>query len=324
MRVYGRLIVLVCAWFAVLALAHGGRADAAGEPRPTKQPEVKQIDAVGPAHPALFKVVNGKSTVYLLGSIHMLPVNFSWRTPAIEQAIAAADVFAFETNLDFSTAEFHYFIDNHGYLPRGQTLHAMLSAAALKQYSALIAEMNIDPNKLDYLRPGLAGLFLQTNYSATHGSLRLGPGVDAALVSYAKTHNKESRYLESLQSQFELMDTIGGGMEVKGFEKMLASLGKDKGGGLALFVAWTKGDLTKLVTVEDDDPRQRVLMLDNRNNAWLPEIEAMLKEPRIHLVTVGAAHLAGPKSVISLLCAKSWKVERVQTGPTPPPPGCGS
>ena len=232
-------------------------------------------------------------------------------------------MFAFEANLDFSTAEFHYFIDNHGYLP-GQTLHAMLSPAALKQYSALIAEMNIDPNKLDYLRPGLAGLFLQTTYAATHGSLRLGPGVDAALVSYAKTHNKELRYLESLQSQFELMDTIGGGMEVKGFEKMLASLGKDKGEGLALFVAWTKGDLTKLVTVEDDDPRQRVLMLDNRNNAWLPEIEAMLKEPKIHLVTVGAAHLAGPKSVISLLCAKGWKVERVQTGPTPPPPACGS
>ncbi len=120
------------------------------------------------------------------------------------------------------------------------------------------------------------------------------------------------------------MDTIGGGMEVKGFEKMLANLGKDKGEGLALFVAWTKGDLTKLASIEDDEPRQRVLLLDNRNNSWLPEIEAMLKEPKTHLVTVGAAHLAGPMSVIHLLCAKGWKVERVQTGPTPPPPACGT
>jgi len=100
------------------------------------------------------------------------------------------------------------------------------------------------------------------------------------------------------------------------------NLGKDKGEGLALFVAWTKGDLTKLAAVEDDDPRQRILMLDNRNNAWLPQIEAMLKEPKTHLVTVGAAHLAGPTSVIHLLCAKGWKVERIQTGPTPPPPAC--
>jgi uncharacterized protein YbaP (TraB family) len=50
----------------------------------------------------------------------------------------------------------------------------------------------------------------------------------------------------------------------------------------------------------------------------------MLKEPKAYLVTVGAAHLAGPHSVINLLCAKGWKVERVQTGPTPPPPACGT
>jgi uncharacterized protein YbaP (TraB family) len=324
MRVCGQLKSLVCAGLAAFALALSGPAVTASEQGPARRPEIKQAETKESPHPAMWKIANGKSTVYLLGSIHMLPVNFSWRTPAIDQAIGASDVFAFETNLDFSTAEFHYFMDNHGYLPRGQTLHAMLSPVALKQYSALIAEMNIDPNKLDYLRPGLAGLFIQTAYAATHGSLRLGPGVDAALVSYAKTHNKELRYLESLQSQFELMDTLGGGTEVKGFEKMLANLGKDKGEGLALFVAWTKGDLTKLATVEDEDPRQRVLMLDNRNKTWLPEIEAMLKEPKTHLVTVGAAHLAGPESVISLLCAKGWKVERVQTGPTPPPPGCGS
>jgi uncharacterized protein len=324
MRVCGRLIGLVFAWLAVLALARDGHADAASEAGPSKQPQIKPAETKEAPHPAMWKIVNGKSTVYLLGSIHMLPVNFSWRTPHIDQAIGASDVFAFEVNLDFSTAEFHYFMDNHGYLARGQTVHAMLSPVALKQYAALIAEMNIDPNKLDYLRPGLAGLFLQNAYAATHGSLILGPGVDAALISYAKAHNKELRYLETLQSQFELMDTIGGGSEVKGFEKMLANLGKDKGDGLELFVAWTKGDLMKLASIADDDPRQRVLLLDNRNNSWLPEIEAMLKEPKTHLVTVGAAHLAGPKSVISLLCAKGWKVERVQTGPTPPPPACGT
>jgi|HubBroStandDraft_6_1064221.scaffolds.fasta_scaffold131518_2 uncharacterized protein YbaP (TraB family) len=325
MRVCGRRKSLVCAWLAVFALALGGHAAAtASEQGPPKHPEVKQTETKESPHPALWKLVNGKSIVYLLGSIHVLPVNFPWRTPAIDQAIGAADVFAFETNLDFATAELHYFIDNYGYLSRGQTLHAMLSPVALKQYVALIEDMHLDPNKLDYLRPGLAGLTLQNTYLATHASQKLGPGVDAALINYAKSHSKELRYLESLQSQFALLDTLGGGAEVQVFEKMLAALGKNNGGPQGLLAAWAKGDLPKLVSVDDKDPSQRVLLLDNRNNAWLPKIEAMLKEPRTYLVTVGAAHLAGPNSVINLLCTKGWKVERVQTGPTPPPPACGT
>jgi uncharacterized protein YbaP (TraB family) len=318
MRVWARLTSLACAWLVAFALMFGGHADAASTGL------TKQTEAAGPAHPALWKVVNGKSTVYLLGSIHVLPVNFPWRIPAIEQAIAAADVFAFETNVDFATAEMHYFMDNHDYLPRGKTLHAMLSPVALKQYAALIEDMHIDPNTLDYLRPGLAGMKLEGAYEVTHASRTLGPGVDVALINYAKSRNKELRYLETLQSQFAMFDTLGGGTEVKVLEKTLADLSKGNGEFQAMLAAWANGDLSKLASMAPQEPTQKALLLDNRNNAWLPEIEAMLKEPKTHLVTVGAAHLAGPTSVISLLCAKGWKVERVQTGPMPPPSACST
>jgi uncharacterized protein YbaP (TraB family) len=323
MRVCGRLTYLVGAWLVAFALAPGAHADAASA-GPTKHPDVKQAEKIGSAYPAMWKLVNGKSTVYLLGSVHVLPVNLLWRTPAIDQAIGAADVFAFETNLDFATAEFHYFMDNRGYLPRGQTLHAMLSPVARKQYETLIQDMHLDPNRVDYLRPGLASLILESAYSATHLSLKLGPGVDATLVKYAKNHGKELRYLESLQSQFELLETFGGGTEIKALEKKLADMGNDDGEAQTLFAAWAKGDLPKLAAIADNDPSQRAILLDNRNHAWLPKIEVMLKDPKTYLVTVGAAHLAGPNSVINQLCAKGWKVERVQTGPTPPPPACGT
>jgi len=123
MRLCGRLTYLVCAWLVAFALMRGGPANAASA-GPTKHPDVKQVEKIGSAYPAMWKLVNGKSTVYLLGSVHVLPVNLLWRTLAIDQAIDAADIFVFEANLDFSTAEFHYFMDKFGYLPRGQTLHA--------------------------------------------------------------------------------------------------------------------------------------------------------------------------------------------------------
>jgi uncharacterized protein YbaP (TraB family) len=101
-------------------------------------------------------------------------------------------------------------------------------------------------------------------------------------------------------------------------------LGNKDGEFPVLLAAWAKGDLPQLVSLDHEDPKQRALLFDNRNKAWLPKIEAMLKDTGTSLVTVGAGHLAGPKSVIALLCGRGWKVQRIQTGPTPPPPACAS
>jgi hypothetical protein len=303
-----------------LALARGGQAGAAAEDRPARHPEVKQAKTVEAPHPALFRIVNGKSTVYLLGSIHVLPVKFSWRSPAIDQVIGAADVFMFEANLDFATAEFHYFLDQHGYLPRGQTLHQMLSPVALQQYVALIRDLHIDPNRLDYFRPGVAVLLLEETVLGSRGAL--GPGVDAMLVRYAKAHAKEVDYLETLESHFELLTTLGGGDKVTILEKSLASRENSNEKYRATLSAWAKGDLAQLNALDDEEPNQRVLLLDNRNRAWLPRIEAMLNVPKTSLVTVGALHLAGSNNVIDLLCTRGWKVQRIQTGAAPPPPAC--
>jgi uncharacterized protein YbaP (TraB family) len=324
MALRGRVKSLLCAWLAIAAWSHPGSAFAfaASTPAPTGFASLKPAESAGGLHPAMWKIVNGKSTVYLLGSVHALPVDFSWHTPTIDQAISAADSFAFEANLDFSTAEFHYFIDNYGYLPRGQTLHGLLSPAALKQYVTLIQNMRIDPNKVDYLRPGVAVLLLERAFITTRSSVPLGPGVDAELVYYAKSHTKELRYLESLQSQFDLLTKLGGGTDVAVLEKKLTSHDKGDGEFRELLAAWARGDLTKLASLDDTDPKERVLLLDSRNQKWIRKIEAMLDDPRTYFVTVGAMHLTGPTSVISLLCAKHWNVQRIATGSGAAAPAC--
>ncbi len=43
------------------------------------------------AHPAVWKVSKGASTVYLFGTIHALPPHFEWETGAIRAAIAQSD-----------------------------------------------------------------------------------------------------------------------------------------------------------------------------------------------------------------------------------------
>ena len=50
----------------------------------------------------------------------------------------------------------------------------------------------------------------------------------------------------------------------------------------------------------------------NRNTNWVPQIEAMLDEPGNVLIAVGAGHLAGPDSVITMLESKGHTLTRVQ------------
>ncbi len=308
-----------------LALAQGPEfAQAASKAAPHKPAKTEPAVRAAPLSPAMFRVVNGKSTVTILGSIHVLPAGLDWQTPAIELAIRSADGFIFEADLDYSTSEFDYFLDKNGYLPRGQTLHKMLSPPALKSYVALIRASHIDPARLDYLRPGVAVFLLETGVIRTRSAVPLGPGVDATLVAYAKGHSKPLGYLETLQSQFELLTTVGGGSDIAVLEKMLIGETKNSNGYQATLAAWMQGDLPKLASLEaeESDPKEQALVLDDRNRAWLPGIEEMLTNERSTLITVGALHLAGPNGVIGLLCARHWKVQRVQTGPTPPPAAC--
>ena len=52
------------------------------------------------AHPALWTVADADTTVYLFGTIHLLPEKYRWRTPAFDQAVAGSNQLMVETIVD--------------------------------------------------------------------------------------------------------------------------------------------------------------------------------------------------------------------------------
>jgi uncharacterized protein YbaP (TraB family) len=56
-------------------------------------------------------------------------------------------------------------------------------------------------------------------------------------------------------------------------------------------------------------PEARKLLYDDRNRAWVTKIATYLDQPKVYFITVGAAHLAGPHGVPTLLRAKGFRVE---------------
>jgi uncharacterized protein len=278
--------------------------------------------------PALWELSAGESKVYLFGSIHMLPAGWAWRTKPIETAIAASDRFVFETTMSPATAaNMQRFIRTHGLLPQGQSLSRTLTPDGLQTFKRILARTPLDPAAVDSMRPWLA-LMVLGDYQVRHGPLRAfaDEGVDYRLEQQATEAGRPVGYLETPEFQMRTLMKMTPDIDIVGFEKDLNELLDANSTFRRLLDGWTAGNLASLATILAEEaannPRDKELLLDARNRNWLPQIESMMLSRKTTFVTVGVAHLVGPASVVDMLCARGWKVQRVKTGPTPPPAAC--
>src|SRR3954469_13334252 len=59
-----------------------------------------QAKAAQAAHPALWAVADADTTVYLFGTIHLLPEKYRWRTAAFDRAVDGSQQLVVETIVD--------------------------------------------------------------------------------------------------------------------------------------------------------------------------------------------------------------------------------
>ena len=265
------------------------------------------------ATPALWHVQGREGDIYLLGSVHILPPEVQWRSPAIRAAIGRADIFVFEVPQDEKTVtRLQQLIAAKGYLPKEQSLRQLVRPALRADYDAAVAASGLPPSAVDRMRPWLAGLQImfaqiaKQNFSADNG-------VDKQLAAEAAKAGKPIRYLETIEEQFALLAPDDRALEMEEFEAGLKDLRDVIAKVQPLVAVWSKGDvksLDEMINGElDQFPAARKALLDDRNQAWLPKIRAMLGKKRTVFIAVGAGHLTGSKGLPALLRDAGYKVE---------------
>jgi len=265
------------------------------------------------AHPALWHVEGEAGQVYLLGSVHVLPPDMNWRTPRISMALSRADVFVFEVPEDAAAVkQLQGLVQSHGFLPPGEKLRNMLHPQFRADYDAAVKSSGLEPASIERERPWLAGIQLmfaqisKLRYAASNG-------VDSVLMESATRNHKSVRYLESITDQFALLAPDDRTLELEEFEAGLKELRDVSAGIRPMVTAWANGDQAKLDELINGDlnqfPDARKTLLDDRNQRWLPRIQAMLKEKHVFFVVVGAGHLTGPMGVPALLRKAGYRVQ---------------
>jgi uncharacterized protein YbaP (TraB family) len=189
----------------------------------------------------------------------------------------------------------------------------MLPPASQADLDADLAAVNVPEANLDTHRPWLVALALTTVQMTQSGNSPYS-GVDHLITAEAQARGKPIRYLETIQQQMALLAPDDPKVELDSFEAFLKDFRTQQDELPALVAAWSAGDAKKLGAVGlghlGDYPDAKKVLINDRNRAWLRQIEPMLDyEKGTFLVTVGALHLVGSGGVPALLRAAGYKVD---------------
>jgi uncharacterized protein len=302
---FNRKIAALCAG---LAIALAGCAPARP---PASAPAASATPA--PRGPALWKVADEDTTIYLFGTVHALPKDVDWYRGAIAEALASSQVLVTEVPMgELSKPEVQKIFIAKAQLPEGQTLRGLLDDEQRAVYEAALAKLGLPAAAFDRYEPWFAAMTLGA-LPLLKGGYALEAGVEKAIE--AKVGAKTRDALETVEGQLEIFD----GMPLEDQKAYLVSVAgqvdKVVPSMNGMVAAWADGDAERLAALLNealDDPRLADRLLYARNRAWARWVEARLADPGTVFVAVGAGHLAGENSVQDYLIRSGTPVVRVQ------------
>ena len=274
------------------------------------------------AAPALWKVSDTDSAIYLFGSVHLFTREMDWRTPQFDDLLKSAEYVYFEVVMDVDAyATLTYITVTEGMLPAGESLSSMLTAYELARLASVATESGLDFASLDRMRPWLAALSLtEAAYpKASAGVELLIEGeVEKARKRGLETAAEQMGFFKDppLEEQIDTLMSTVDGLRSGAFAGLDPLVDEGASGFKGRVDAWEIGDtdalksaLDSLVTPRDKASYAR--LIDDRNARWVAPLEKLLAENDESLVIVGAAHLVGEAGVPALLEGKGYTVERI-------------
>jgi len=270
------------------------------------------------AQPAFWVVKDADSTIYLLGTVHLLKPDTQWRTPKLEAAIAESTQLWLElasTNPEKMAGEMMPLISRYGLSPT-RRLSADLTPDELKTLDEAAKLSGMTAGQLDIFRPWFAALTISTS-AMTHAGYDPMSGVDSKIEGIFGERKIAPKGLETAEQQIKVFAGMSREAELEYLRQTIkdyreASVELDK-----MVAYWASGNVVEMeqmfvteMKVEDAD--LYAALLTNRNANWVVQIQDMLKGSGTTFIAVGTGHLIGPDSVIAMLDANGVKAERVQ------------
>jgi len=266
------------------------------------------------AVPAMWQVEGGKARITLYGTVHALPPGKAWLSAAARAAFTSADTLLVEVANSGDPVVMAGVVQRLGVLPAPVPLASRLPADLRPQLASHMKALGLAQGSLDQFKTWLAAITILATDMQRSG-LNPADGVDRALIAMAGTAGKPVVGLETAEFQLGLFDALPETEQRLILGSAIIDAGSAQDEVRALLKAWEAGDVER-IRVEFDDgslsPELEAALLTRRNAAWADVLARRAAEPGGVFVAVGAAHMAGPNSLIALLQARGLTVRRVE------------
>lgn len=268
------------------------------------------------AETSMWKVSKGNDYLYIGGTVHLLPESAFPLPAEFDAAYQATDTLVLEVKMpDLTDAAAQNAMLQAMAYNDGRSLTKVLSPEVYQQVSDYFAPYGVQLQQLDGFKPGFVAL--QMLALEMMKAQMAGEGVDSYFDKKAQADGKTMAYLETVESQLNLLANMGEGYEDAFLKMNLEQVSDFENYFAAMITAWRAGDMEALnkLAVEparELDPVLYQALFVKRNNAWLPQIENMFGNDSKELVLVGSGHLAGEDSVLALLQQAGYQVQQVK------------
>ena len=140
-------------------------------------------------------------------------------------------------------------------------------------------------------------------------------GVDNHLAREAKKAGKEIGGLESVDEHIQVLSGLSDiDSEILLLDQIVHGY-QDENNFDKLRVAWRHGNTDKLWALDArlrrEAPQVAARLVNDRNIRWIPRIEREIKTGKPTAIVAGAAHFAGPNSVVTLLQRRGYTIEQL-------------
>jgi len=266
------------------------------------------------ATPAIWKLSDKDTTIWLFGSVHVLSPDIRWFEGPVAKAFEKSDELVVETELNADATTSRTLLER-AFDRNGKPLRSELTPQQRAAYDKRLAAYSLSPATFDQFKPWFAATSL-----TTIAYRRLGfasdKGVEMTLFAEARKAGKPIISLETLEAQVALLDSFTRPVQLKMLETTLDELDEGTAHVTALIDSWRTGDEKALADQMNDGmdelPELRAVLLEQRNERFADWIARRMAKPGTVFVAVGAGHFGGKHNVRELLEAKGFRIKRVQ------------
>ncbi|MGB3457161.1 MAG: TraB/GumN family protein [Litorimonas sp.] len=265
--------------------------------------------------PPIWRVQDEDSTLYLYGTVHLLPSGLDWQRDDMRDTFAEAGTVFFEA--DHSGPEglrAQALATQRGLRRDGRRLTEFLDGYQSKLLEAVANNGQLELAALDSMQPWLASEYL-TLAAASAAGLSPDLSADEALKSRARRSGKNLVFLETAEAQVNQMADLPRDTQLELLTDTMERF--DTTGQTLADVAasWAVGDVEALeaaliAPLEAAPEGYAAAVLLDRNARWADRLDTFMAGSGTGFAAVGVSHLLGEGSLQDALEDKGHTVGR--------------